>query len=90
MPRRMDLDTFGEMSVGWRIKPVNTNFTFSTKKNNGSLIAMSGSEVIDDTQRNKTYSRIDVNESSTLQIRVDVTVSGNNAPEIELIELDTQ
>lgn len=88
MPDRMQLVNFGIISAGWRTKPANTGFTFSTKKNNGTMTALSAGEHIDDTQRNVTYSKVDINEANTLQVNVAVTVSGTNAPELEVLEVD--
>lgn len=88
MADRFALINYGEMRVGWRTKPSGTGFTFSTKRNNGTMTALSAGEHIDDTTRNVTYSKVDINDATTLQAKVAVTINGTDAPEIEMFEID--
>jgi hypothetical protein len=88
MVDRFNLSNFGTLKVGWRTRPSGTSFTFSTKKNNGTLTAISSGEVLSDSQRNIDYTKTDINEATTLQVKIEPVVSGASAPEIEMIELD--
>lgn len=84
---RFDLNTYGDFKVGWRTKPANTSFTLYTAKNNGSLTAIDASDQLSDTDRNIDYAKSDIGDAVNLQVAVYVTPSGNNAPEIEAIEV---
>lgn len=85
---RYELTNFGSMKVAWRTKPANTAFTLYAKKNNGALTAI-GTQLTD-TMRNIDYTKEDIGEANTLQVACYVTVSGNNAPEIEGLQVPVQ
>lgn len=88
MADRFNLLNYGVISVGYRTLPTNTTFTLSTKRNNGSFVAMTAGEVEKDVIKNVFRSKIDINDATTLQVKIAPSVSTNDAPEIEAIAID--
>lgn len=87
---RTALLTYGVVNIGYRTLPENTTFTISAKKNNGSMTAISAGDCTDDTMRNVFMSEVDAGEATSAQIKIAPSVSGNNAPEIEAVEIIVQ
>lgn len=87
MVDRIQLLTYKTIDVAYRLLPALTGFTLSAKVNNGTMTAVSSGEVTDDTQRNILSSDIDINDATTLQVKVAFNTSVNLAPEVELIEI---
>lgn len=82
---RMDLNTYGRINVAWRKKPASTGFTFYNKVNSGSFAQIN--DTMSDTDRNIDQTTIDMGDATTIQPKIAFTVSSNNAPEVEAIEI---
>jgi hypothetical protein len=80
---RYSLITFSTVDIGYRTLPVNTTFTVSKNVNGAGFSAFDAGDCSDDTQRKVFSTDIDVNDATTLQIKIAPTVSGNTAPEME-------
>lgn len=87
MVDRMTLINYKTIDVAYRSLPVNTGFTLSAKVNHGTMTPISSGEVSDDTIRKIVSSEVDINDATTVQVKVAFTSSLNTAPEVELIEI---
>lgn len=86
MPDRMKLTNFSEIFTGYRTLPSGCDITVETSKNYGAFTP-APNPAIPDTDRNMNYSKDDIGEASTLQAKINFVVSGNDAPEIDLIQI---
>jgi hypothetical protein len=82
---RMDLNTYGRINVAWRKKPASTTISFFNKVNSGSFSQLN--DTISDTDRNIDQITVDMGDATTIQPKITLGVSGNNAPEIEQVEI---
>lgn len=80
---RFALTNYSFVSIGYRSLPASTTFTISKKINSGSFEAVSTGDVVDDIQRKVFTMSVDINDATTVQIKIAPTVSVNTAPEIE-------
>lgn len=70
--------------------PSGTSLTFAYKKNHASsFTTIASSNRFDDTEIKQYYSEETV-DARAFQLRMDFTVSGNNAPVLELLGIQTQ
>lgn len=87
MVDRMTLLNYNVVNIGYRTLN-GQSFIIYKKVNNGTTDAIDSNDCQDDSDRNIFMSEIDINNATTLQVKVSPTVSGNNAPEIEAIEIN--
>lgn len=79
-PDRAKLRNVAHVSVGYRTLPTNTDITISKLVNHASAVALAA---VTDTTTLTKESTEDVGPMTTLRVKVALTASGNNAPEIE-------
>jgi hypothetical protein len=86
MPERTILKRFVRVFANYRTLPTGTAITFKKSVNHGAY--GDNLETVVDAKRKTVYTKIAIEDASTMQIRVATTASSNNAPEIENIEID--
>ena len=86
MPERTILKRFVRVFANYRTLPTNTAITFKKSVNHGAF--SDNLETVVDVKRKTVYTKIAIEDASTMQIRVATTASSNDAPEIENIEID--
>ena len=87
MADRFVLLNFNVINIGYRSLPTDTGFTISKKVNSGSFEVIDSGDCNDDTQRKVYMTEVDINDATTVQIKIAITVSSNTAPEIEAFEV---
>lgn len=86
MVQRMASLNYGRVNMAYRTLPTGTSYQVYKKVNNGSFEEMTNAE--DDTERNIYSIEDDINNASTVQVKIHPVVSENLAPETELITVD--
>lgn len=85
---RFDKNTYGDFKVAWRTKPVNTIITMGANINNGGMTMLTpATDQVIDVDRNLDQAIADIGDATQFQAQVNITPSGNTAPEIEQIEI---
>lgn len=86
---REKLLNYGVVNVPYRLKPTNTDIKIHSKINNGSMAEIT--DRLDDTGRQLVETKVDINEASKIQVKIEMTASANTAPEIEsaIIDINT-
>lgn len=74
--------------ISYASLPASTSFTFLYKKNNGSSVTIASGQAADDTNSATYYAEESV-DARSYQPRINFNVSGNNAPEIEMVLFKT-
>lgn len=87
MADRMAFLNYNVVNIGYRTLPANTTFGISKKVNGGAMTAIVAGDCTDDVQRKIFMTSIDINDATTLQVKIAPTVSANTAPEIEAFEV---
>ena len=87
MADRMTLLNYNVINIAYRTLPTNTTFAIAKKVNNGSFEVIDAGDCSNDTQRNIYMTEVDINDATTVQIKITPSVSVNTAPEIEAIEV---
>lgn len=78
---RVKLENFGQVYVPYRLLPNGTSIKVYAKKNNGSMDEITDKET--DTDRAMVATTVDVGEAAKVQIKIELTGTSNNAPEVE-------
>ena len=76
---------YGVAHAFYRTLPASTDIALKYIKNHGAAVTMTKK---DDSDRLMVVSDEDMGEASTIQFRADITVNGNDAPEIEGFEFN--
>jgi hypothetical protein len=87
MADRFALLTYNLVNIAYRTLPANTTFTVSKKVNDGSIVAFDAGDCQDDVQRKIFSTEVNIDDATTVQIKIAPTVSTNSAPEIEGFEV---
>jgi len=81
---RFVFDNHGLALVAYRKLPVDTDINFYTKINHAPTFS-SALEKVNDDMRKIVYTKEKIGEIATMQLKVEMTSSGNEAPEVEVI-----
>lgn len=87
MVDRMTLLNYKTIEVAYRSLPALTGFTLSAKVNHGTMNPVAVGDVKNDTDRKIFTSEVDINDASTVQVKVAFITSFNLAPEVEMVEI---
>ena len=87
MADRFSLLTYNVVNIGYRLLPTSTTFTISKKINGGVWESLGTVDCSDDTDRKIFCTEVDINDATTVQIKIAPTIKNNTAPEIEAFEL---
>jgi hypothetical protein len=87
MVDRFTLLNFTLAQIAYKSLPEDTSFTILKKVNHDSWKDIDLSNCINDKQRQVFLTNVDLNDATTMQIKVKANVKGNDAPEIEAIRL---
>ena len=77
----------GMIKVAYSDLPASTDIEIFVDKNHSGSYGTK-LDTINDTDRKMIYTKFDVGEASAIQVKVMPKVSGNNAPKIELVEIN--
>lgn len=88
MVDRYTLLNYGVVNIAYRSLPVDTGFSIYKRINSGSYEEIIGADCQNDTDRNIFSTEVDINNATSSQIRIATNVDGNNAPEIEMFEVN--
>lgn len=87
MAERSELLTYGLVDACYRLKPTGTSITVHKKVNaDASFSAAITSKT--DAKRMLEATQVDVNEAVRVQMKVVLNASGNDAPEVEVVEVN--
>jgi len=87
MNSRILMQNYNVVNVGYRLLPTNTVINIYKKVNYGSFTLIDPTDCSVDTDRNVVMSEVDINNATTVQVKIAPTVSGNTAPEIDYFEV---
>lgn len=80
---------YGIVHVPYRTLPASTDIKVYHKKNHGSYVQFDATtEMITDEERLMRYSKPNVGEASVCTIKVELTPSVNDSPEVEMMIMD--
>lgn len=83
---RSTTSQYSEFMADYVSLPANTNITFSYRdKYANSFVSMTS---VTDSKKEQVFARLSIPDVTSMQLRVDFTVSGNNAPEVENFATD--
>ncbi len=83
MADRFALLNYDVIDIAYRSLPASTGFTISKKVNHTAFSTFTAPETVDDSIRKVYSTKIDINDATTLQMKIAPVVSVNTAPEIE-------
>ena len=87
MADRFSLLNYTLVEIGHKGLPEDTSFTISKKVNHGDWEAIAEADCSNDSDRDIFSTDVDINEATTVQIKIAPVVDENNAPEIEALRL---
>lgn len=87
MAERMVSLNYNVVNIAYRLLPTSTLFTISKKVNSGAYVVFDVADCQDDTMRNMYMTKVDINDATTVQVKIAITTSLNTAPEIEVFQL---
>lgn len=88
MVDRYQLLNYKDVNIAYRKLPDNTGFSIFKKVNSESYEEIIEAECNNDTDRKIYSTDIDINDATNLQIKIKSNVSNNDAPEIEMFEVN--
>lgn len=87
IPDRMEFTTFKEIFTGYRVLPDGCKITFEKSINYGAFVAVPDVGIKKDAPRKIVYMNDNVNDATVLQIKVNLVVNQNQAPEVDTTQL---
>lgn len=86
MVKRMESLNYGVVNIAYRSLPANTSFQVYKKVNHGSFEEITNTQV--DVMRKIYTTEDDINNASTLQVKIHPVISVNTAPEMESFDVN--
>lgn len=87
MADRSSLLNYGLVHAAYRTMPENTSITVQKKINSDTSFGTAITSV-NDTKRLMQSTKVDINDAVRVQTKINLVASGNNAPELEVVEVN--
>jgi hypothetical protein len=84
---RFKLLTFGIVDIGYKSIPDNCSITVQKQTQADTVFGLV-LNTVKDTMRNVVSTKVDINDATTLKIRVNLNAHNNDAPEVEVAQIN--
>lgn len=85
---RMIMSNYNVINVAYRSLPASTSIRIYKKVNHGAFEEITGADCQNDVDRKVYMTEVDINNATTLQVKIAPTVNLNTAPEIESFDIN--